>query len=418
MNVNELNAAFEKTAADVLNRCALVIGPGGRLKRAYRLHVPSGDMKYPSFWVRDAAMMAESGLIDTGELWDWIEFVCLYGHSGGEERRLRNGLSVPPWSVPDHINFDGGPVFYPGTYGSGDDQGNGRFGFFPPHDDAYYFIHMIHQFYRQAAKGGALHILNEPIGGYSPLDRARKAFGACRIDEATGLCESRWPFYTVDWGFCDSIVKTGLLLFPSLLRLRAAGQLADLAGVWSPSDRRRYEEAAARLRRSIVVAFATPGGWLLSATERCRQPDVWGTAFAVWTGALRGAPLDSALEALRASYRAGIVSSDGYIRHVPIGYDASADTVWQGSADKNAYQNGGYWATPAGWYAYALSLADRSLAAELLSELMNHTSAHRENGAPYEWKARDEDRYSGRWYGTSAALPYAGSRRIALRTEH
>ncbi|HPF56637.1 MAG TPA: hypothetical protein PLV03_08870, partial [Clostridiales bacterium] len=27
-----------------------------------RIAVPSGDGKYPSFWVRDCAMMAESGL--------------------------------------------------------------------------------------------------------------------------------------------------------------------------------------------------------------------------------------------------------------------------------------------------------------------------------------------------------------------
>ena len=48
-----------------------------------------------------------------------------------EARTLEHGLVIPPFALPDHINFDGGAVFYPGTYSSGDDQGNGAYGSCP-----------------------------------------------------------------------------------------------------------------------------------------------------------------------------------------------------------------------------------------------------------------------------------------------
>jgi len=33
--------------------------------KSFILRVPSGDMKHKSFWIRDAAMMAASGMIPT-----------------------------------------------------------------------------------------------------------------------------------------------------------------------------------------------------------------------------------------------------------------------------------------------------------------------------------------------------------------
>ena len=38
----------------------------------YTVHVPGGNMGYPAFWVRDAVMMLDSGLIAVRELEDWI----------------------------------------------------------------------------------------------------------------------------------------------------------------------------------------------------------------------------------------------------------------------------------------------------------------------------------------------------------
>ena len=81
--------------------------------------MPSGDEKYLSFWVRDAAMMAESGLLSDDALLRYIGIIACHGQNGEEPRHLANGLTVPPYAVADHINYDGKAVFFPGTYRSG-----------------------------------------------------------------------------------------------------------------------------------------------------------------------------------------------------------------------------------------------------------------------------------------------------------
>jgi hypothetical protein len=261
----------------------------------------------------------------------------------------------------------------------------------------------------------AAQILRTPVGGAPLIERAVRAYESGRVDAKTGLCMSQPPRHTVDWGFCDAVVKSGLLLFPSLLRMRAARQLSGLNGACgNDAGAHRYEELAGQLRISIAGTFATPEGWLLSATEKCRQPDVWGTAFAVWNGALAGDLLHRALDALAAAYAAGTVCSGGYVRHIPTNRDYSESSAWEGTdLPAGDYQNGGYWATPTGWYAYALSLTDRVLAERLLSELTENTAVHSDAGAPWEWKNADDTVFSGCLYGTSAALPYAGAARIA-----
>ncbi len=42
----------------------------------YTVHVPGGNMGYPAFWVRDAVMMLDSGLITAHETEDWIRLIC------------------------------------------------------------------------------------------------------------------------------------------------------------------------------------------------------------------------------------------------------------------------------------------------------------------------------------------------------
>lgn len=70
--------------------------------------------------------------MDNGLLKDAIDIIFTHGQNGDRTRLLENGLQVPPYAIADHINFDGAPVFFPGTYRAGEDQGNGSYGFYPP----------------------------------------------------------------------------------------------------------------------------------------------------------------------------------------------------------------------------------------------------------------------------------------------
>jgi len=76
--------------------------------------------------------------------------IAIAGQNGEAEKLLENGLRIPTWSVADHINFDGKPVFFPGTYESGENQGSEDFGFYPPHDNNYYFIELAYLCYEKS----------------------------------------------------------------------------------------------------------------------------------------------------------------------------------------------------------------------------------------------------------------------------
>jgi len=227
------------------------------------------------------------------------------------------------------------------------------------------------------------------------------------------------PEYTVDWGFCDAIAKSGLLLFPSLLRRQAAIYLAELHRAISMTNKAAYYlELAEQIKIGILRYLSDKSGWLLSATEVCRQKDVWGTAYAVWTGALEGDYLQQSLTALANGYRKGkTVNNFGYVRHISEDEDAvPGKTSWENgdrNCSYNVYQNGGYWAAPFGWYLYALSCFDLHLADQMLKQYMEHCQSRDQDGAPFEWISRDGSIIDGRLYGASAALPFEAVRRIA-----
>lgn len=396
----------------VLKKCKIntEIGIGGNNVQ-FTLHIPSGDMKYEAFWIRDAAMMAESGLIPHEEIKGWLDLIALAGQNGPEAIELENGLAIPPWAIADHITFEGKSTYYPGSGGTGSNQGDGTYGTYPPHDDQYYFIEMAYLYYISSRD---ISFFSGKVSGMPIIERLARAFESYNIDEQTQLCVSSFPKHTVDWGFCDTIIKSGCLLFPSLLRYRAALRLKELYTVLKDDSKvAKYNDIAQRLKETIIKTFYTDSGWFLSATGICRQHDVWGTAFALWLNILEGSYRQKSAEALLKAFENGTAVNNGYVRHILAGEDASGNSAWEkATSDYNTYQNGGYWATPAGWYAYALSLVDMEAAFHMLDRFIQHTIKFEQEGAPFEWRSADDKEYSGRLYGASAALPYTGAMRM------
>ena len=392
---------FEEHTRRVVEKCKVVTEIEGK---SYTLYAPSGDMKYKGFWIRDAVYIAESGFVKPEEIKGWIELV---GSRQNEvERKLENGLVVPANAIPDHINFDGSPVFFPGTYASGNNQGDGTYGFFPPHDDQYFFIEMVHQYFRMA---GETKILKEHLRGIPLWERLCLAFESYHIDPGTQLCFSERDRHTVDWGFCDTITKSGLLLFPSLLRYQAALMLKEL--LEKAGDRTRakhYLETAKTLQKNIRKVFWDGNGWLFSATETGREYDVIGTLFAVYLNILEKNELQTALSVISRGYlEKRSVDEDGYVRYIPEGEDFSESTAWEKALSAlGDYQNGGYWAFAAGWYIFALSKIDPRLARGVFDALATHTLNERREGALFEWKNNQTGHRDGGFYGASAALPY------------
>jgi hypothetical protein len=340
----------------------------------FTLLMPGGKGGYPAFWIRDFAMSLESGLITNEEMAQHLRLIARC-QNGPEARHLQHGLLIPPFAVPDHINFNGAAVFYPGTYDSGDNQGVGQFGILPPVDDHYEFVHVAWCLYRAA---GNARFLEEPINGLPLFQHLTNAFDAPAVDAQSGLVATDGAHRAVGFGFCDGIWLTGKLLFPSLLRYRAAGQLAELCGALArPEQALAYRQAQQLILTNLAPAFAEPErvrGWLLAATGTCRQPDVWGTLYAIYLGVLRGPALERARGTIAEAVRNQTIVFEGAVRHIPTNFDWSASSAWEKTSGEalNTYQNGAYWHTPTGWLIAALKPQDAALANQVFNDYLHH----------------------------------------------
>lgn len=319
---------------------------------------------YPSFWIRDFAMSVPSGLIPPAELAGAVRLT--FGAQADAAFTCRSGAIVPKGAIPDHIRFDGAAVFFPGTYDP--EKQGGVWGLRPPHDDAYYAILMAGAWVRRVGSSAPL---DETIRGVPLLERMDWAFASSDVaKDGTELAWADAATRGVGFGFCDSITHTGHLLFASILRWQAARRLAELhAGGGDAAASARYAVIADRIAAAVPRVFGRDDGWLVASTGKSAQKDVWGTAYAVWTGLLQGEARQKAARALAQALKAGTIAEMGNIRHVPTDGDFSEKTAWEVSREPvGTYQNGAYWGTPSGWVAAAAAEVDADAARQLVAD--------------------------------------------------
>ncbi|MBN2311865.1 MAG: hypothetical protein JXR94_22995 [Candidatus Hydrogenedentes bacterium] len=375
---------------------------------------PGGRACYPAFWIRDYAMSLESGLVTHDEQRHMLLLTA--AHQQDEEWPLPSGSVVTPGSIPDHISFGNKPIFYPGTLEDHEGQGGPAWGKLPSLDDASFFINMAAVYVRDT---GDRAILERDVRGKSLFQRLEEAFRMPPHRADTGLVYADDDARGVTFGFVDVITHTGELFFCSVLKFRAAQELAELAeGSGRAGKAESYRAEAVRLRRAIGETFPLESGLFRASTGKSGQPDVWGTAFAVYVGALEPASERAACEALARACREGAIAWRGNIRHVPTTDDFSESTAWEVSgAPKNRYQNGAYWNTPTGWVCYAIAQVDRALAAQLardyIAELREGDFRQGPDfGSPWECMHPDGNHRQNPVYMTSVTCPLAAFRRL------
>ena len=374
--------------------------------------ITPGKDTYTAYWVRDFSMAVDSGFVTAEELRNHLLLTCK-AQNGPADLALANGLHVPAWAIPDHINYDGRASFYPGTYSSGHDQGSGACGRVPPIDDHYEFVHIAYTYSKVAHDVGPFSV---EVNGTTVFERLERAFASPTTDPKTGLAQTTEADRAVGFGFCDGETHTGKLLFASLLRYRAAGELAELAKALGHRERvAAYRQVQKILRPNLARTFADPAGkdgWLRASTGLSGQPDVWGTLFALHLGVLDRAQASAARKTVADALRRGTITLEGGVRQVPTDRDFSKTTAWERSmCAVNTYQNGGYWHTASGWLIGALWKSDRALALQVFSEMLAHLRAqdYRKgagHGAPWEVYGPNGKGQQNAVYMASVALPY------------
>lgn len=353
-------AFLETTARAVLATCS--VEPGAPCARAasgpdscgsgtntlgFRAITPGG---YPAVWIQDFTMNFSSGLLEREVGLNHLRLI-LEKQNGDEAKVLGRGVIVPPHAIADHINLNGKPVFFPGTYDPVAHQ-DGAWGFRPPTNNYYDVIWLAHML---STSGDSVALLNGSVNGKTVYERLQRAFGVPEIDHVTQLVHATAERRAVGFIFCDSICMTGDLLMASLLRHRAAGHLVSFARILGHAEEAEaYTVLAAQIEQNILPVFgrdAHSGGWLKAATEISGQPDVWGSMYAIYRGIVKGEAKARLLRTIvHALEKDGEIEFQGALRHVPVSLSASATSAWERTATPgNRYQNGAYWHTPVGW---------------------------------------------------------------------
>jgi hypothetical protein len=369
---------------------------------------PGGRDCYPAFWIRDYAMSLESGLVPPEEQ---KHMLFLTASTQCDQTWItKNGSMIPYGAIADHIRIDDTlPIFFPGTY-SYEDQGSGVWGKVPPYSDQFFFIHMAWQYLKSLPDKN---ILLKEINGMALIDRLELAFKVAPSGK-NHLVYTTSDFRGVDFGFRDVIEITGYLCYPSILKYRAANELAEMYTLLDkPNKALVYQNIASAIKKAIPEVFMDDSGMLRASTEKSQQRDVWSTALGVYLNVLDTELSQRACKILAQAYKDGTLAYKGNIRHIISTDDFDETTAWEYSlGEKNKYQNGAYWGTPTGWVCYAIALVDlksaRSLSKEYVDDLRD-TDYRKggEFGGPYECFHPETGNLQNPVYLTTVSCPYS-----------
>jgi len=169
-----------------------------------------------------------------------------------------------------------------------------------------------------------------------------------------------------------------------------------------------HERQADRIRASLDLFWSADDALYLAGTQDCRQPDIWGSAYACFIGALPAARRKEVARSLREKRDRFLWR--GHVRHLLL------PTFWQRLVVDSEwtrpgqFQNGPYWGTASGWMAEAFELDQPGTGLALLHEL---SADFEKNGI---WECIGPDGYQRIANNvSSAALPYASYKRLRQR---
>jgi hypothetical protein len=392
----------------------------------YVMHLPDSHRAYTAFWVRDSNMALGADFVPADDVRDWIKLIASTIPS--KDWQLRPGVRVPAYFVPDHVNFDGKATFFPASYDETNQQGGGEWGSLPPFDDNYFFLFTVSE-YAEMTKSTRLFksLITTSTGPMLFSDLCLKVFDAIPNDAATGIPLDGDVFQPNKWGkdfgFCDTVQKSGKLLFTALLKYDAALRLAPLyRKIGNSVVADHLDQTAELIKQNLVSTFyhdsEHPGeGWLYSATGVGNQPDVWGSAYAVAVGAVQGETAQKLARSLLRGYRDHSLVRDGCVSEV-LQHDPANPKGWQNCVVPfGTYQNGAYWPAGTGWYVMALNTIDPSAARAMAKDYVEFIRANQlKDGTSqaWEWFNPGAHHYEHPQYMASIAFAYGLWNRAGL----
>lgn len=304
-----------------------------------KLYTPDGMGDYPALWTRDFAYMVEYAgeLIPNQDKEACVEY-------------LLSNVDHNGW-IPDRVEA-GGEVWYT--------AGDSCFPASPNLDNGCFMVIAALTYLNTIEKSKADALFER---WNSALCRGID----CIPTDKTGLVVNEAVPPHSPYGFTDCVAKTGLLCMESILLWKALKLLCKWL-IDCGFDCTEYKDIISSIEHNLSAVFTDENGLLLSATGKCRQPDLWASCFAV----AEGFPLESEQKEKISKWfceHYDEVTDHGHLRHLPKGM------YWEEMfipVDKGTYQNGAFWATPSGWLFETLRVYDENLAMKQISEILTY----------------------------------------------
>lgn len=191
---------------------------------------------------------------------------------------------------------------------------------------------------------------------------------------------------SVDYGFTDSVLKTGDVAYGTALQAWAYKMCDEMSsGGSSTAESDTYANLRAHAESGLATLRQGSGWYAGSSGNNSGVDDVWATALAVAEGLVSGTDRTTSAQTIADAYSGGTISQFGLVRHLPVGQ------FWTNTTTAtNHYQNGGFWLTPLWDCVRAVQLVDGTLARTWATEAMQqlvdeHTAESTWSKVPYEW---------------------------------
>ena len=304
------------------------------------LYTPDGEGHYHALWTRDFAYMVEGAkeFIPQEDIKNCIQYLIDYARPDG-------------W-IPDRVGKDSSYV----AYTAGDEN-------FPASEnlDNGPFLAILADMYLSDLSDIEAKKCFEQWE-----DKLHKGIECLPVNDDGMMYNTSNPPHS-PFGFTDCIKKTGALSMETLLLWRAVKVMAKWEKLYGNKGE-IYIKKQRKIEEKFMEYFATDSAMLISATEKCRQIDIWATCYMISIGFPVSIEQKEKIAKWLVEHYDEIVYH-GQIKHLP------KDEYWEETfipVEKDTYQNGAFWATATGWFVDAIREYNPELAEKTLNDVIEY----------------------------------------------
>lgn len=343
---------------------------------------PQAGINYNAFWCRDYAMIIDGikEKFNNNDLKEMANIFVKYQRNDG--------------AFLDKIGYDYTPYYMPGF---------GSVGTNPVQDGTQYTTDIIYNTYLKTKdKKIILNSITQLVKGMNFVQKDPDDNILVYTNDSTYPNKiDRAPF-----GFTDLIYKTGRLLISSILYYKSCLQLSEMYKIIDKNNESStWNTNATNVKNKINEKLWNDNDGLYYATDiKNKQSDIVGSCMAVYYGVADGLKKNKICLYMLNNYNDLV--KWGSIRYL------KKNEYWQfTSVAQGSYQNGAYWPTFTGYYAYCLNELSKDKCDQLIREMVEYFIRE----GIYEYIIESEPQGFLDKYNSSICLPIKHIKNILLK---